>query len=149
MMDLLNHKFFNYFSDTGAKALAEYVEEIPYNDQTVVFEEGDPSNEIYLILEGAVELTKRAKNGQQIQISTAQAGDYFGEMGVLDDAPRSTRAATHGFTRLAKIPGAPLMRVLNQEPAYVTLQLVRAILINLRRTNDRLVEQSATSPKKS
>ena len=40
MMDLLNHKFFNYFSDTGAKALAEYVEEIPYNDQTVVFEEG-------------------------------------------------------------------------------------------------------------
>ena len=141
-MNLLTHPFFTYFSDISARALAEYVDEVTINDDTLLFEEGDPSEHVYLVLEGKVELSKKAGDNRQISISTVKTGDYFGEWGVLDEHPRSTRATSRGVVRVAKIPGPPLIRILNQEPAYVTLQLVRTLLAHLRRTNDRFVESS-------
>ncbi len=140
-MNLLNHRFFTYFSDAGAKSLAEYSEEVTLNDETILFNEADPSECVYLLLEGRVELSKSSGGDKQVGILTVEAGDYFGEMGVLDNNPRSTCATCRGLTRVAKVPGPPLLRILHQEPAYVTLQFLRTILEPLRRANERFVAE--------
>ncbi len=140
-MNLLNHPFFAHFSDIGARALADYTEEITCNNGTLLFDEADPSDCIYLLLEGQVELSKVSGGSQQIHLATVEAGNFFGEMGILDDNLRSARATCMGVVRIAKIPGPPLLRILQQEPAYVTLQLLRTILGRLRHTNDRFVKE--------
>ncbi len=143
-MNLLTHRFFTYFTDAHARSLAEYSEEIPCNADTLLFEEGDPSDCLYVVLEGQVELTKKAPDGTKVPLATIEAGDYFGEMGIISDKPRSTGARTTVFSRLGKIPGPPLMRILQEEP-FVTLHLFRTILDHLRKANDRYV---ADVPKK-
>ena len=139
-MNLLTHRFFTYFTDAHAKSLAEYAEELPCNADTTLFEEGDTSDCLYVLLEGQVELTKRAQDGTRIRLALIEAGDYFGEMGIISDKPRSTGARTTTFSRVAKIPGSPLMRILQEEP-FVTLHLFRTILDHLRKSNDRYVAE--------
>lgn len=139
-MNVLAHRFFTYFTEAHARALAEFTEELSVNEQTVLFDEGDPSDCLYLVLEGQVELSKKSRDGTQVHLAMVEAGDYFGEMGIISDKPRGTRAMTTAFTRIAKIAGPPLLRILQEEP-HVTLQLFRTILDHLRWANERYVEE--------
>lgn len=140
-MNLLAHPFFTYFSDRHARALAEFAEEFPCNENTILFEEDDAADCVYVVLEGEVELSKKTQTDRQINIAMVKAGDYFGEMGILSDKPRSARATTTTYSRVAKIPGPVLLRILNEERGYVTLQLLRTIVEHLRRANERYVEE--------
>ncbi|MDD2709892.1 MAG: cyclic nucleotide-binding domain-containing protein [Verrucomicrobiae bacterium] len=138
---LLNNRFFTYFTEAGARALAEYAEEISFNDQTILFEEGDPSDCFYLLTEGQIELSKKSGDGRrQVILQRVSPGDYFGEMGILDGNPRSARATSRGASRVARIPGTPLLRILNQEPARAGLHFFQNIMDNLRASNERVVE---------
>jgi len=145
-MNLLTHPFFIHFSESSAKALAEYTEEFTLNDGTAIFQDGDPSEDVILVLDGKVDLIKKADGDRKITITSVEPGDYFGEWGVLDEQPRSTDAICVGITRVAKIPGPALLRILHQEPAYVTLQMLRTILKHLRRSNERFVEAMLKKP---
>jgi signal transduction histidine kinase len=138
-MNLLHNRFFTNFTEAGARALAEYAEEISYNDQTVLFDEGDPSDSFYILLEGRVELSKRGEGDRQVVIEIVQAGEYFGEMGILDDSPRSARATSRGPSRLARIPASPFLRILHQEPARASLHFFNELLGHLRKSNERVV----------
>ena len=142
-MKLLSHRFFTYFSEARAKSLAEYASDFFCDEKTVLFNEGDPSDQVFLLLEGKVDLVKRFKDGPEVVIATVNDGDYFGEMGILDDKARSASAVASTFVHVAKIPSTVLLRTLNEEPAYVTIQLLKTVLDHLRRSNDRFVEEIA------
>ncbi|MBI4027757.1 MAG: cyclic nucleotide-binding domain-containing protein [Verrucomicrobia bacterium] len=140
-MNLLENRFFKYFTETGVKTLAERSTEVTCPDQTILFEEGQPSDGIYMVLEGDLQLSKRSGGDRQVMIAMVHPGDYFGELGVLDGSARSARATAKGTVRVAKIPGEVLLKVLYEEPARVTLQLFARILEYLRATNDRFVNE--------
>ena len=57
----------------------------------VIFREGDKSQEAYFILSGQVEITLNTSHGVQ-SLAKLGAGEIFGEMAVLNDAPRSATA---------------------------------------------------------
>lgn len=140
-MNLLLNQFFASFTEAGARSLAEYVEEATVNDSTVLFNEEDSTDCFYLVLEGRVELTKKSGDSKQVLIETVEAGDYFGEMGILDGSPRSTRATTRGASRVARIPAVPFLRILQEQPARASLSVFRKILGDLRRSNVRVVRE--------
>lgn len=142
-MNLLAHRFFSYFSEARARALAEYASDFFCDEKTVLFNEGDPSDQVFLLLEGKVDLVKRVKDGKDVTIASVDEGGYFGEMGILDDKPRSAAAVAATFVHVAKIPSTVLLRTLNEEPAYVTIQLLKTVLDHLRESNDRYVEEIA------
>jgi CRP-like cAMP-binding protein len=145
-VNLLLNQFFASFTEAGARALAAYVEEATVNDRTLLFKEEDPTDCLYLVLEGRVELTKRTADGKEVLIETVEAGDYFGEMGILDGSPRSTRAVTRGPVRMAKIPCVPFLRILQEEPARASLAIFRKILEHLRNSNARIVRELGAKP---
>lgn len=62
----------------------------------LVLKEGDPSDRFYMVIKGEAEATKRGPDGSQEVINRFGPGDYFGEIGLLDDAPRkaTVRAKT-------------------------------------------------------
>ena len=58
----------------------------------VIFREGDNSDVAYMIVSGKVEIFREASEKSREQLAILEAGQMFGEMGVLDHAPRSASA---------------------------------------------------------
>ena len=91
-MDLLSHHFLSHFPAVRGAELAKAARSVRFPDQAVIFEEGAPSDAIYLILTGRVLLTKRNAGGGQQSIARLGPDNYFGELGVLDGSgPRRDR----------------------------------------------------------
>jgi CRP-like cAMP-binding protein len=67
-----------------------------------VFRQGEPGQEIFLICSGTVEVYVE-RDGRSFTLARLQAGDYFGEMALIDDAPRSASVRAVGDIRLAAI----------------------------------------------
>jgi CRP/FNR family cyclic AMP-dependent transcriptional regulator len=62
-----------------------------YRPGEVVFEEGDPGRALFVVVEGAVEITRATPQGPYI-LNTLGPGDAFGELALIDDFPRSATA---------------------------------------------------------
>jgi CRP-like cAMP-binding protein len=62
----------------------------------IVLREGDPADRFYMVIKGEAEATQRGPDGSQLVINRFGPGDYFGEVGLLNDAPRlaTVRAKT-------------------------------------------------------
>ena len=140
-MDLLSHHFLSHFPAVRGAELAKAARSVRFPDQAVIFEEGAPSDAIYLVLTGRIALTKRSAGGHEQLIARLGPDGYFGELGVLDGSGRSTRAAAEGPVMLARIPQKPFIKILSQSPWHTVLRLFNHISENLRTTNDRYVTE--------
>jgi CRP/FNR family cyclic AMP-dependent transcriptional regulator len=68
--------------------LVRHVEEVPVPRGTMLAREGQPGNEFFVVLEGKAAVRRRGR-----RIATLGEGDFFGEMSILDGAPRSATVA--------------------------------------------------------
>ncbi len=73
-----------------------------YNDGQVIFLEHEPGNELYIIQEGKVKITKFVNNAE-VLLAVLKKGDIFGEMSLLDNKPRSASAIAFGPVKVMAI----------------------------------------------
>ena len=106
---------------------------------TVIFEEGDISDSIYLVLEGTIGFSKKVTNRGHMNISQSQKGEYFGEVGVLTNDRRSLRAEARTPCTIACIPGAALVNYLRRMPGPVQ-GLLQSIISHLQGTTKKFVD---------
>lgn len=107
----------------------------------VLFSEGDPSDRAYLLRSGRVEIVKNTERGS-VRLAVLSAGDLVGEMGLLEERPRSATArALDDVTADAVLPGELVGRLFNEPAACV--DLLRALFERLRSTNQMLSDQVA------
>ena len=100
-----------------------------------LFNEGEPGLEMFYVLEGAVDLSKAGK-----KLKTVLAGDYFGEMSMLIQAPRSATAQIAAQdTRLVAISQDNFETILRENPAVVR-SILKEMAQRLQSTNERLGE---------
>jgi CRP-like cAMP-binding protein len=97
----------------------------------VLFKEGDISKEIFLIREGRVRINKKGK-----WVADLKAGDFVGEMGVLDRQPRSATAEAIENTVVSVLESNKLQEKLEEEPMVGLL--VKTLIKRLRETDRRL-----------
>lgn len=85
--------------------LAAVLEERHYADGQTVFAEEEPGDSMYFIMEGHVRIEKRAQTAATAQkvLTVLEAGDYFGEMALLDQKPRSASAVASGGARILRL----------------------------------------------
>jgi signal transduction histidine kinase len=140
-MDLKSHRFISYFQDEQATELCQVATVRTFANGTLVFEENEIPDSLYLVLDGEVEFSKSTGPNQYQTIAWAHPNDFFGEFGVLDGQPRSARAVARGETILAKIPRDQLMEILERTPGRVVLQLFSHIIHYLRITTDQYVHE--------
>lgn len=69
----------------------------------LVFKEGDNGREMFVLLEGEIELLRRSKRGHDTRVAVLGPGDWFGEMSILDVLPRSSTAQVLAPTRLLRL----------------------------------------------
>lgn len=98
---------------------------------SVIFEEGDPGEVLFVIQSGEVELTRLGLMGRQA-VARLGCGDFFGEMSVVVREPRTARAVAVSDCRLLELDGATLEAMCVERPEI-------AIRI-IRRLTDRLID---------
>ncbi|MEY4579330.1 MAG: hypothetical protein RL701_4033 [Pseudomonadota bacterium] len=89
---LANVPLFSTLDAQQLAALAERVDELREPAPTVLFQAGDPGDALYVVIEGAVEVYVESPTGELIVMERALAGQFFGEISLLDAGPRSASA---------------------------------------------------------
>ena len=105
-----------FASNDDISRLLEKVELKTFDAGHIVFEEGDLPDDLYVIHQGFVKISKRGETRQQI-LSYLSEGDCFGEIGVLNSAPRSASATAMVRTELLVVPGHQFQMLVSMNQA--------------------------------
>lgn len=106
-----------------------------------VFAEGDTGDTFYIILEGAVRVSRIVPGMGEEALAVLRPGGYFGEMSLIDDDSRSATVIAHESLRLFAIKRRDLEDLLfvDRDLAYELLwNFVRTLSRRLRATNDKM-----------
>jgi CRP/FNR family cyclic AMP-dependent transcriptional regulator len=108
-----------------------------YRKNTIIFEAGDPGDMLYIVETGQVKAYLSDDQGKEIVLSVLGPGDYFGEMALLDDAPRSASVITAEPSRLLVMSGSDFRATLARQPE-IALQVIRGLNETLRRSTENV-----------
>ena len=109
-------EFFRLLDDADRRALAEVVDLIKLQDNQTLFQAGEPGESLFLVRDGEVQLFIRDTTGQKIVLDTTRAGDFFGEIALLDSGPRTATALALTPTELIELDRGDLMLLFRKKP---------------------------------
>ncbi|HSP15810.1 MAG TPA: cyclic nucleotide-binding domain-containing protein [Thermoanaerobaculia bacterium] len=126
------------------KLLATFSTEERFSEGSLIFREGDKGDKLYIVLDGRVRISKFIPGVGEEALAVLDRGEFFGEMALIDDAPRSADAKAHeGDATVLSIDRATLNEILSMDP-HASLQflnlLCRMISRRLREINDKIVQ---------
>ena len=104
----------------------------------MVFREGDPGAEMYIIQEGRIEILKRLK-GEERRVAVLEEGDFFGEMAILEDMPRSASARAASDCVLLRIDESTFDQMARHNPE-IPVRMLRKLSHRLREANPMLLD---------
>lgn len=98
----------------------------------VIFHLGDPGDALFVVTAGAVKISLPSETGDEAILATLRPGDFFGELALLDGAPRSATAAALEPTETLVLPRDRFRDLIATEPA-IRDALLAALAKELRR----------------
>jgi CRP-like cAMP-binding protein len=105
-----------------------------YDVADVIFEEGSTGRELYVVLDGKIDIAKDS-GATRMTIVTLGKGEFFGEMAVIDGSSRSATAiAAAPKTKVMRINHARFVYLVSQQPAFA-LMIMDALSKRLRASN--------------
>jgi len=112
-----------------------------FDGSAYLFHEGDVGHEMYVIVEGRVRISKDVPGIGEEALAILEKGQYFGEMAVIDDSPRSADAIAHTPCTVWVIEREKLDQLMftDKDLAYVLLwTFVRTLSGRLRETSEKI-----------
>ena len=132
MIALRSAPIFSKIAPQGLAELARASLEDEYAPGETLCVEGEPGNEVFILLKGEVRILKKDSAGEKF-IGTEKAGGFIGEMAVLDPAPRSaTLVAGDEGARALRLNGDAFRDSLNRDPT-IAASVLRILAQRLRR----------------
>ena len=133
----------DFFADAHPDALgavASAGHELHLIRGDVLFNEGDPPEALYLVLRGriAIALANPIDRRESV-VALMEAGDLFGEMGMLDDGPRSAMARALEPTTVLSIPYEPVLAMFDENPKLLW-NVARLLAQRIRVTDEALAD---------
>jgi CRP/FNR family transcriptional regulator len=89
-----------------------------YRDNTMIFSEYEPGDELFIIQQGKVKITKIVN--EEVLLAVLKQGDIFGEMAILDNKPRSASAITFGDVEVLAINKSNFESMVQAQPQLAT-----------------------------
>ena len=139
---------FNSVPQTHLRRVVDIGLEEQYRAGATIFSEGAPGDKFYLIVEGAVRISRFVAGMGEEALAILRPPAYFGEMSLIDDAPRSATAVCHERCRLFVVNRKDLEDLLfvDRDLAYELLwNWVRTLSRRLRAANDKMTFLATTS----
>ncbi|QQR72674.1 MAG: cyclic nucleotide-binding domain-containing protein [Holophagales bacterium] len=103
-----------------------------------IFEAGELGTEMYIVHEGRVEILAKVQ-GTEKQLAVLEKGDFFGEMALLEDQPRTASARALTDVQLLQINGSTFDQMLRSNPE-IAVRMMRKLSRRLRETDRQLQE---------
>ncbi len=122
---------FKELGEGGLEEIAAHLIERRYPRNTTIVEEGLPGDYMYVIREGRVKVTKLSEDGREKILEILEAGDFFGEMSLLDREPRSASVKTLDASRLLALSRNDFLSVLRRSPD-VSVAVIQELSRRLR-----------------
>lgn len=131
------------FQESDWKALSEALKEVPAGTGKAVFHENDPGDGFYWIRSGKVKISRQVtpegkKTAQEQLLTVLTAGQIFGEMALVDGAPRSADAVAESDTVLFYLSGSAYEALQAQHPTtalHIQDVLVGTLCARIREAN--------------
>ncbi len=102
----------------------------------VVFREGEPGADMYVIQTGRVELSRRVR-GREMHLATLPAGEFFGEMAIVNNKPRSASATVLEEARMLVLD-ARTFEAMVRGNAEIALRLIKKLAARLAQANTQV-----------
>jgi CRP/FNR family cyclic AMP-dependent transcriptional regulator len=128
---------FTALDEEAARALRRSMTEVSLSRGQVVFREGDPGDQLYVVAEGKIKLGRSSADGRENLLAIIGPGEMFGELSLFDPGPRTATATAVTDARVLALSHPDLRPWLTGRPE-VALSLLRQVARRLRRTNEVL-----------
>ncbi|WP_437674988.1 cyclic nucleotide-binding domain-containing protein [Sorangium sp. So ce131] len=123
---------FGGLSDQVLSGLADSLELVELQPGAVAFREGDSGREMFVLLEGEMEVLKRSKREVEARVAVLGPSDWFGEMSILDVMPRSATVRAIAPSRLMRVTAHDLDALYRRDLKSYTL-----LVLNIAREMSR------------
>ena len=123
----------------AVSALIGEMETVTFPRGTIIFDEGEPGDRLYIIVEGKVKLARHAPDGRENLLSVMGPSDMFGELSIFDPGPRTSSAVCVTDVTAATMDSTMLRTWIDSHPE-ISQQLLRVLARRLCRTNASLAD---------
>jgi len=106
-----------------------------YPRNSVILNQGDEATSLYIVLSGRLKVYRSDAEGREFILATLSEGDHFGELALVDDAPRSASVATLEPCKLLSLSKASFQESLMGQSKLAT-QLIQRLAGKVRRLTD-------------
>jgi CRP/FNR family cyclic AMP-dependent transcriptional regulator len=137
---------FGALSDDVLLHLAQMLQQRRVAPGTTLFQEGDPGHDMFVVLDGEVEVIKRSRRGRPQRVAILGPNDSLGEMSIIDVQPRSATVRALAPTLLLRLASEDLDALYRHDIksyAIVVLNVARELSRRLRVTDGILADIAA------
>jgi CRP-like cAMP-binding protein len=115
-----------------------------YEPGQVIFKEGEAGNEMFIIIEGEVEIRKRTSMETAKTLTTFKPGDIFGEMALIDNKPRSATAVAIKASRMLALNEPMFMAMIQRNPDFAK-KMIQLLAERVRKSNAIIQNLTSTN----
>lgn len=108
----------------------------PYQDGEVIFQQGDPGDAMYVILEGRVEVYLE-EGGRETPLTLHREGDFLGEMALFSKESHSSSARSLGNSRILTIERKNFLRRIQEDPT-IAFRLLERLTMRIGELNEEV-----------
>jgi len=138
---LKNLALFQELNYNAVKELTYLFSDRIFQSSETIFEENDTGNSLLVIVSGEVRISQRAELSGEETLTVLKKGDFFGEMALLDDLPRSATAIAQSDTFMLEINREKFLHFVEKDPASgvrILLTLARNLSARLREADNKI-----------
>jgi CRP/FNR family cyclic AMP-dependent transcriptional regulator len=132
---------FSNLSEVHLSSIAEFCVERSFREGYVIIKQGTSGIGLYVICSGKVKIVKETAGGEKLDIAELGPGDFFGEMAVLDSAPRSADVIALEESKCLVLSAWDFNARMNVHPE-IALKILPVVVKRFRETNERLLALS-------
>ena len=137
LLNLKHIEIFEKLSPQDLAAIASATQELRFKANQEVIREGDPGDTLYLILEGEVAIIKNQSDGGQIELDHIGAQDYFGEMALFEDIPRTATVRTLSPCRMLVLHKHAFNEIVREYP-QIALEICKVLGHRIRKLHQKI-----------
>ena len=128
---------FAELSEAEIARLGDIARDRSYPKNSVILFEDDPGDSLYVVVTGLVKVVLIGEDGREVILSVLKEGDFFGEMSLIDDQPRSAHVIAMEDSNLLVVRREDFQHRLREAPG-IAVGMLRAMSRRLREADEKI-----------
>ena len=137
LLSLRRIEIFEKLSPQDLAAIASVARESSFDANQEVIREGEPGDTLYLVLEGQVAVIKNQSDGGELELDRIGEQDYFGEMALFEDIPRTATIRTLVPCRMLVLHKHAFNEIVREYP-QIALEICKVLSNRIRRLHQKI-----------